>query len=278
MSSLPVRLLVFGAHPDDAEYHAGGLATIYRRVGHVVKFVSVTDGAAGHHARTPEELRAIRSEEARAAAASIGADSEVWSFSDGALEPTLDVRRRVIREIRAFQPDLVLTHRTNDYHPDHRAVGQAVQDASFLITVPLVEPGVPALRRPPVVAAMIDPFTRPAPLQADIVLDTDPELDAIVRMLACHASQMFEWIPWLTGIAERVPADPAARLAFLRHWFAETIRDRAERCRGALVAAYGPRRGGAVQCCEAFEISQYGAPLDDATRQRLFGCLQVPAA
>jgi len=277
MSSLPVRLLVLGAHPDDAEYHAGGLATIYRRAGHVVKFVSVTDGAAGHHFHTPEQLRVLRSEEASAAAALIGAESAVWSFPDGALEPTLEVRRRVIREIRAFQPDLVLTHRTNDYHPDHRAVGQAVQDASFLITVPLVEPDAPALRKPPVVAAMADPFTRPAPLQADVVLDTDPELDTIVRMLACHASQMFEWIPWLTGILDQVPADPAGRLAFLRHWFAATIRDRAARCREALVAAYGPQRGGAVQCCEMFEISQYGAPLDDAMRERLFGCLREPS-
>src|SRR5574340_1504974 len=171
MHDRPPRLLILGAHPDDAEYHAGGLAAMYRRLGHAVKMVSLTNGGAGHHATPPQELAAIRRCEAAAAGAVIGATYEVWDIPDGDLMPTLDLRRRVIREIRSFAPDLVLTHRVHDYHPDHRAVGQLVQDASYLVTVPHVVPEAPALRKDPVVAYMADLFTRPCALAPDVVLD-----------------------------------------------------------------------------------------------------------
>ena len=62
-----LRLLILGAHPDDAEYHAGGLASIYRQLGHDVKMVSLTDGSAGHHKKPRAELAAVRREEAAAA-------------------------------------------------------------------------------------------------------------------------------------------------------------------------------------------------------------------
>ena len=149
MSNEPLRLLVLGAHPDDAEFHAGGLAKIYRELGGVVKMVSLTDGSAGHFQRPPAELGPIRRVEAAAAGRVIGAAYETWDIPDGQLMPTLEVRERVIREIRTFAPDLVLTHRTCDYHPDHRAVGQLVQDASYLVTVPNVLRDVPALRKDP---------------------------------------------------------------------------------------------------------------------------------
>ena len=151
MTDHPLRLLILGAHPDDAEFHCGGLISIYRQLGHEVKIVSVTNGAAGHHQRSADELSRIRRQEAGAVAERIGASYDVWEFPDGELQPTLEVRRRIIREIRTFAPNLVLTHRTNDYHPDHRAVGQAVQDASFTVTVPLIVPDTAALRRDPVV-------------------------------------------------------------------------------------------------------------------------------
>ena len=115
----PLRILILGAHPDDAEFHAGGLATIYGSLGHVVKIVSLTNGDAGHHQMHAQALAARRRGEMLAAAARIGAQAEMWAHPDGFLEPTLDLRRQVIRELRRFQPDLVLTHRTNDYHPDH---------------------------------------------------------------------------------------------------------------------------------------------------------------
>ena len=270
MEENPLRLLILGAHPDDAEYHAGGLATIYRESGHVVHMVAACDGAAGHHTLTPDRLAAIRRAEAEAGAAVIGATAEVWGYPDGALQPTLDLRARVVRAIRSFRPDLVLTHRVYDYHPDHRAVGQAVQDASYLVTVPLVEPEVPALRRDPVVAYLPDAFTRPYPLAGDVAIDVTDRLDTIVRMLACHRSQVFEWLPWLAGILDQVPADDAERLAWLRQWYGAIVRPRADRYRTELVAAYGEERGRRIEFAEVFEISQYASPLDEAARKRLF--------
>ncbi len=273
MPETPLRLLIIGAHPDDAEYHAGGISSRYRELGHRVRMISVTNGGAGHHVMNSEQLIALRRREAQAAGDVIGATYETWDFPDAALEPTLAVRYRIVAEVRRFAPDLVLTHRPCDYHPDHRAVGQAVQDASYLFTVPKVVPEVAALERDPVVAYMPDLFTRPYPFVPDLVLDIEPQLDTLVRMLACHRSQVFEFLPWNQGIADRVPADKTAKLAWLKSWYAALIQPRAARFRNALEDRYGQQRGSQIRYMEAFEISQYAAPLDDAGRHRLFGAL-----
>jgi N-acetylglucosamine malate deacetylase 1 len=270
MSQGPLKLLILGAHPDDAEYHAAGLASIYRKAGHVVKMISVTDGSAGHHEKSASELAAVRRREAAASGAVIGAEYEVWEFTDGELEPTLEVRRKIIREIRTFAPDLVLTHRTNDYHPDHRAVGQAVQDASFMVTVPRVVPDVPTLKKDPVVAYMPDLFTKPWPLTADVVIDITSEVDTIVAMLACHRSQVFEWLPHLQGILDQVPSDEKERVRWLGEWYAQAARPRADRYREELIAAYGEERGSQIEFAEIYEISEYAAAMNDSVRQRLF--------
>ena len=271
-----LRLLILGAHPDDAEYHAGGLAAIYRRAGHAVKMVSVTNGQSGHYRISGKELADFRRAEARASGAVIGAEYEVWEWPDGRLEASIEVRERIIREIRTFRPDLVLTHRPNDYHPDHRAVGQAVQDASYLVIVPPICPDVPSLRRDPVVGYLPDLFTRPAPLRADVVLDVTAEMETIVRMMAAHRSQFFDWLPYNENRLEEVPANEARKLVWLRDWYEEKLRPLAERYRQELIAQYGPERGKEIELCEVFEISEYAAPLDAAARQRLFWFLDSP--
>jgi LmbE family N-acetylglucosaminyl deacetylase len=270
MSVEPLRLLILGAHPDDAEYHAGGLAAIYREAGHAVKMVSVTNGESGHFRVSGKELADIRRGEARAAGEVIGAPYEVWEYPDGRLQPTIEVRERIIRELRTFRPDLVLTHRQNDYHPDHRAVGQAVQDASYLVTVPPICPDVPILRRDPVVGYLPDLFTRPAPLRADVVIDVTDRIETIVRMLAAHRSQFFEWLPYNDRRLEEVPATESEKRDWLRHWYEKKIAIFANRYRNELVAEYGPDHGQAIAFCEIFEISEYAAPLDEAARRRLF--------
>jgi len=266
----PLKLLIIGAHPDDCEYHAGGLAAIYSAAGHSVKLVSVTNGQSGHHSRTAAELISIRRNEAHAAAAVIDAESAVWEHPDGRLQPTIELREQIIRVIRSFAPDLVLTHRTNDYHPDHRAVGQAVQDASYLVTVPLICSEVPHLHRDPVVAYLPDLFTKPTPLVPDVVLDIASQMEVITRMLAAHHSQFFEWLPYNEQKLEQVPHSLDARRHWLTEWFAEKIRPRAERCRARLIETYGPARGSAIELCEMFEVSEYASPLDAEARKRLF--------
>lgn len=266
----PLRLLILGAHPDDAEFHAGGIAALYRQLGHVVRMVSVTDGGAGHHFRPHDELVAMRRSEAAAAAVLIGAQSAVWSFPDGHLEPTLELRHAVIRELRTFAPDLVLTHRTSDYHPDHRALAQAVQDASYMVTVPRVVPECEALVQDPVVAFLPDLFTRPCPLRADVVLDVDPWLDTIIAMLACHRSQMFEFLPHNLRLAESLPAGETERIRWLGAWYGERARTLAERFRDATERLHGSERAATIERVEAFEISEYARPLNAALRRQLF--------
>ena len=269
----PVRLLILGAHPDDAEFHAGGLVSHYRRLNHHVKIVSVTNGAAGHHWRLPDELAKMRKEEGAAVAQQVGVEYDVWDFPDGELQPTLDVRRRIIREIRQFAPDLVLTHRTCDYHPDHRAVGLAVQDASYMVTVPHIVDDVPALRSDPIVAYMNDLFTKPYPLQPDIVLDVTPFLTQIVNMLACHVSQVFEWLPYNRQVDKQIPESETERLKWLASWYEQRPKAVANRFRSALVTHYG-EHGSKIQFAEAYEISEYAGKLSESVRRRLFSWYQ----
>lgn len=263
------RLLILGAHPDDADFHAGGLAAKYRAVGGAVRMISLTDGSMGHQTEFGPGLAIRRRNEAEAAGRIIGAEYVTWEFPDGALLPSLELRYRTIAEIRRFQPDLVLTHRPNDYHPDHRAAGQAVQDASYLVTVPGIVPEAPILQRDPVVAYMVDRFTKPCPLSPDVVLDVTEQVDAIVDMLACHVSQMFEWLPFNRG-EEFVPTEPSARRAWLHDWYASIFRPVADRYRAELIAKYGPNRGASIEFAEVFEISEYAGAMDDEKRSWLF--------
>ena len=269
-SETPLRLLVLGAHPDDAEFRAGGLAAMYRDLGHVVKFVSLTDGRAGHHQMHGPQLAERRRREAAAAGAVIGATYVTWDHPDGLLQPTLELRWQVIREIRAFKPDLVLTHRPDDYHPDHRACGNVVRDASFLVTVPAIVPDTPHLRRDPVVGYLGDEFTKPTALRPDVVIDVGDKFETIISMLACHKSQLFEWLPYNEQVEDRGPSDAAGRRQWVRDFYTGRLRANADRFRQRLIEVYGTERGNAVQWVETFEISEYGSQLDEAARRRLF--------
>src|SRR3954471_19799693 len=105
MNDRPLRLLILGAHPDDADYSAGGLAALYRAAGHDVLMVSLTNGDAGHHEHPGPALAARRAAEAAAAAAVIGSRYLVLSHHDGELLPTLENRRQIIGLIRTYDPD-----------------------------------------------------------------------------------------------------------------------------------------------------------------------------
>src|SRR5499427_5258837 len=194
-----VRVIAFGAHPDDCDLGAGGLAAKYAALGHKVKFVSLTTGDVGHQSQHGEELAKRRRAEAREAGRRIGIEYDVLDNHDGKLLPTLEVREQVIREIRQWKADIVIAPRPNDYHPDHRYTGVLVQDASYMVIVPNLVKDTPPLTRNPVFLYYSDRFTRPQAFHADIAVSIDDMFEKKIDMLDAHASQFYEWLPWTAG-------------------------------------------------------------------------------
>ena len=261
----PVRVIAFGAHPDDCDLGAGGLAAKYAALGYKVKFVSLTNGDAGHQSQGGGQLAMRRRAEAQEAGRRIGIEYEVLDNHDGRLLPTLDVREQVIREIRQWKADIVIAPRPNDYHPDHRYTGVLVQDASYMVIVPNLVTDTPALRRNPVFLYYSDRFTRPQAFRADIVVSIDDVYLKKVDMLDAHVSQFYEWLPWTEGQLADVPKDPVAR----KTWLATNplaVSQVKPEWRETLEKRYGAAAA-AVQHAEAFEITEYGRqPSEDEIR------------
>ncbi len=257
------RVLVLGAHPDDAEFFAGGLLASHQQAGSTIRLVSVTNGQSGHQSVPSPQLVLRRREEAAKAGRAIGAEYVTWDFPDGSLQPTLELRMAIIREIRTFSPDLVLTHRPFDYHPDHRAVGIAVQDASYMVLVPKILPEVVSPRVEPIVAYMADAFTRPSPFHADVALDVSEHWATVLQMLDSHESQFYEWMPWIDGVLETVPTGVEARQSWLAKWYLEKTQWRIERF-------WNKESGVVPKLVEAYEFSEYAGKPSLATIEKLF--------
>jgi LmbE family N-acetylglucosaminyl deacetylase len=264
----PARIIAIFAHPDDGEYKMGGTAALLAQMGHQVKFLSLTNGDAGHYKEGGGVLGQRRRAEAEEAARRLGIEEyEVLDYHDAELMPTLDVRLDVIRAIREWDADVVLGLRPNDYHPDHRNAGQVVIDASYMVQVPNVAPDTPPTASNPVFLYMQDRFTKPTPFEPDIAVAIDEVFETKVDGLDAHVSQMYEWLPWIGGYIEDVPEGAEAR----REWLGERYRSRSgvsADVRAALEKWYGAERAQQVQFAEAFEIAEYGhQPSDDEIRR-----------
>jgi LmbE family N-acetylglucosaminyl deacetylase len=267
----PIRVIAFGAHPDDCDIRAAGTAALLHGAGAAVKFVSVTNGDAGHHEIHGAPLAARRLAEAKESARRLGIEYDVLGNHDGELLPSLEVRKQIISEIRAWNADVVLAPRPNDYHPDHRYTGVLVQDAAYMVVVPSLIPEVPALRKNPVFLYYEDNFQRPNPFRPDIAVDLDSAIDKKIDALDSHVSQFYEWLPWVDGKLAAVPAGSAERKAWLRRARTRAI---SPQVRASLVKWYGPEKGNAAKYYEAFEICEYGARPDDARIRQLFPMLK----
>jgi N-acetylglucosamine malate deacetylase 1 len=256
-----LRIIVFGAHPDDAEFKAGGTAAKWAKLGHHVKLVSVTNGDIGHWQSAGGPLAQRRLAEVQKANAILGAATEVLDIHDGELMPSLENRQKIIRLIRDWRADIVIAHRPWDYHPDHRYVGILVQDAAFMVTVPYICPDVPPLKKNPLFLYSSDGFQKPYPFKADIVISVDDVFEQKLQALHEMPSQVYEG--GASGGEEYVktvpPAgDVAARKAWLRQRWVIRQGGEADRFREALIKWYGPEKGAAVKFAEAFEVCEYG--------------------
>ena len=267
-----LRVIAFGAHPDDCDIRFGGTAAKFAAMGHVVKFVSVTNGDAGHQSQGGGALAKRRRAEAQESGRRLGiAEYEVLDNHDGELLPTLEVRNQIIRRIRTWNADIVLAPRPNDYHPDHRYTGILVQDAAYMVVVPNICPDTPPLRRNPVFLYFEDGFQRPNPFRPDIAVAIDDTLDKKISGLDAHVSQVYEWLPWVDGILEQVPKDAAAR----RNWLTKQRSGRiTPQVRAALEKWYGADKARAIQQAEAFELCEYGRRPTDQEIRQLFPMLK----
>lgn len=257
-----LRIIVFGAHPDDCELKAGGTAALWAQQGHHVKFVSTTNGDIGHAAMAGGELAKRRTAEVREAAKVLGIESEVLDIHDGELMPTLENRKTFVRLIREWKADIVMGPRPNDYHPDHRYTGILMQDAAFMVTVTFYCPDVPQLAKNPVFLYLSDNFQKPNPFDPAVVVGIDSVYDKKADAIWKLESQIESL--WATGNFEKVvpiPTDPAGREQRRRQTRERiTARDKrvADKYRQQLVECYGPEKAKSIQCAEAFELCEYG--------------------
>lgn len=266
-----LRIICFGAHPDDCELKAAGMAARWAAAGHHVKFVSTTNGDIGHWKQAGGPLARRRKAEVEAAARHLGIHTQVLDIHDGELEPTLDNRRTITRLIREWHADVVIAHRPNDYHPDHRYTGVLVQDASYMVTVPFFCPDTPHLTKNPVFMTYADKFERPNPTRADVVVDVGDVIEKRIAALESLESQFYEG--GANGSADLMPKDAAgeaARRKQVREGFLERTMKVAQKYRPRLIELYGKDRGEKVQHAEAFEVTEYGNQPSAAELRRLF--------
>ena len=268
-----LRILVFGAHPDDAEFKAGGTAAKWAKQGHHVKLVSVTNGDIGHWKMAGGPLAQRRTAEVAAAAKKLGTESQVLDLHDGELLPTLENRRLITRVIREWKADIVISHRPWDYHPDHRYVGVLVQDAAFMVTVPFFCPDSPPLKTNPVFLFSSDGFQRPYPFKPDVAVSIDDVFEQKLDGVHELASQVYEG--GASGSEEFVRSVPpekdvAGRKAWLKSRWQDRQSREADKARGLLMEIYGEEAGKAVKYAESFEICEYGRRPSAEELKKLF--------
>ena len=280
-----MRVLMIGAHQDDNEFRVGGMAHKWVEAGHEVRFLSMCNGCGGHHIMTPEETTARRAKESGRVAEYLGIRYDVWDIDDCTLMADLPTRERLIRYIREFSPDLVIAHRPNDYHADHRASGQLVQDASYILTVPHTCPDVPAMLRMPVIVYNEDAFKNP-PFIPTYVVDMNDEIDTKLQIAHMNESQVYEWLPYNKG--ETVPEGESERFEWLKgleiteattdeeimnakRGYSVRFAKTAARFRKELIEKYGEERGNQVRYAEAFELCEYGTQPSKEFEEILFG-------
>ncbi len=267
-----LRIICFGAHPDDCEVFAGGTACLWEKKGHHVKFVSATNGDIGHWKVAGGPLAQRRLQEVQAAARILGNTVQVLDIHDGEIEPTLENRRTFTRLIRDWKADIVISHRPNDYHPDHRYTSILVQDAAYMVTVPFFCPDTPALNKNPVFLYASDEFQKPTPFEPDVVVSIDSVADRKLDALAELVSQFIEGgCGGGPGDLPRDEADLKIRQDGLKQgWWRQYNVQIANSYRDLLIELYGEQAGKQVRHAEAFEICEYGRRPGKEELKKLF--------
>ena len=266
----PLRIIAFGAHPDDCEIKVGGVAAKWAALGHKVKFVAVTNGDVGHYEMAGGPLAQRRAAEVAEAAKVLGIETQVLDHHDGELMPTLAIRKELIRLTREWQADVVITHRTNDYHPDHRYTGVLVQDGAYMVAVPFLCPDTPPLEKNPVYLYMWDRFQKPNPFEADVAVAIDDVIEKKLEALSVITSQFAEWLPWIGGYLDAVPKDPQDAKQWTKERFKMYLKAPVRGLQDQLAQWYGADKAADIAYAEAFEVCEYGRQPSEEELRKLF--------
>jgi LmbE family N-acetylglucosaminyl deacetylase len=272
-----LRIICFGAHPDDNEFRAGGVAALWAARGHHVKFVNCTNGDIGHWGMAGGPLAQRRTAEVQQCAKILGIETEVLDIHDGELMPTMENRKTIVRLIRQWRANIVMCHRPNDYHPDHRNVAVLVQDAGYMVTVPFFCPDIPYLKRNPVFLYYEDHFQRPYPFIANVVVGIDEVIEKKLDAAVALESQTLEG--GCDGSEKTCPTDPEgkrARAEQVRRSFDGRFAGTANRFREQLVGWYGQEQAGKIRHAEAFEVCEYGRQPSPKEIRELFPFFPAP--
>lgn len=267
MKEKKYRVLSIGAHPDDADTSAGGLLFKLYHQGWEVRLLSVTDGSAGMYdtARCGKALAEIRAKEAAKSGSLLGGRYDVWDIPDGHLTASLENRERMIRYIREFKPDLILTNRPGDYHPDHRNTALLVADASYLLTVPYICRDAAPMEIMPVILYWSDDFQRPYPCKPDVIVPIDGFEEKRLQLACCHECQYFDWMYWPDRMEKRDwPREK--QIQDLRERYLAWAHGDRESLFAEMERRFGPDEAAKIKSVEYYEICEFGEPLTDQLR------------
>jgi Uncharacterized proteins, LmbE homologs len=263
------RVIVICAHPDDAELTSAGTCILLSRMGYKVKYVSLTNGNKGHYKGTKDEIAIRRYNEVQEVKRRMNCEYEILNNEDGELESTLKNRMDVIRLIREWEADIVITHPPYDYHPDHRHTSLLVQDAAFLVNVPKLLPEVPALEQSPLFLYTKGRYVNPQKPLSDIVVDITPVVREKAHVIDAHVSQIYEWLPWINRSNDTIPRTQEGKIEYVLREYVLKRGEIKEKDKPVIEEWYGDKAK-EVKTIEAFEICEFGRTVDDEDVRELF--------
>lgn len=254
----PLRIIAFGAHPDDAELKAGGVAALWAAQGHKVKLVAMTNGDIGHFSEAGGPLAQRRIAEVQECARIFGTEVEVLDIHDGELVPSLENRKKMARLVRDWQADIVMGHRPYDYHPDHRYTGVLMNDTAVIVAAAFFTPDTPHTARNPIYMNYSDNFEDPIAFKPTIVVDIGEAAEKKWQCISAMPSQFGDKDSWQGRTRPDVPEGDAERKAYLLELAKQRTAAVADQYRDKLIELYGEERGRKVKYAEAFQLNQYG--------------------
>ncbi|MBO5069277.1 MAG: PIG-L family deacetylase [Roseburia sp.] len=183
-----MNILAIGAHPDDIETSCGGTLAKYAKMGHKVFTATATNGNIGSSTLSMEEIAAIRKEEARRAAAHIGAEYICLDYDDEMFFEDKAARLAFIDLVRYCKADVILTHNPEDYNPDHELTSKIVNDIAVMIPIEKIHTKSPAYDKIPIIA-YFEPVNGLGFVPTEYVDITDT-IDIKMAMCREHKSQV----------------------------------------------------------------------------------------